>query len=61
MEDDILDKETSEIRIKQSKCRHTCFVCPQCHLYKDNLYNEQQQKIKLLEAEIARLSFLLYN
>lgn len=44
------DKKELRIREKQCKCNHTYFKCPQCGLYKDNLFNEYKAQIDILET-----------
>jgi hypothetical protein len=57
--DDVFDKQTAIIRRQQQRCEHTCFVCPKCRLYKDNIKDEEMKEIRRLEAIIEEEERLL--
>jgi len=38
------------LREKQCKCKHTCWKCPLCGLFKDNVLDIQQAHIEALES-----------
>jgi hypothetical protein len=46
------DKKELSLREKQCNCPHTCWKCPLCGLYKDNIFNTQKIKIEVLEGII---------
>ena len=51
--DDEFSRQTLALRKLQDQCKHPSWVCSCCHLFKDNIRDEQRLKIEKLEAKIA--------
>jgi len=51
--DDEFSRQDAIIRQHQEQCIHPSWMCSCCHLFKDNIKDEQRLKIEKLEAKIA--------